>query len=62
MGPEGLNFSEKWGVDSPEKVNPFPDSREEAESWVRGSMAKYGCPFAWLLNDFPFDPITAADP
>jgi len=35
----------------------FPLDREEAKSWVRGSMEAYECPFAWLL-DLPFEPIS----
>ena len=37
-------------------ANGWPQDDEEAEAWVRGSIAEYGCPFAWLL-DYEITPI-----
>jgi len=37
-------------------VASFPEDRDDAEALVRGSIAEYGCPFAWLL-EWDFDEI-----
>ena len=33
-------------------LNAWPNTEAEAEAWVIYSIENYGCPFAWLLDDW----------
>ena len=44
-----VDHADIWG-DTP--IPEWPeDDREEAEQWVKASMATFKCPFAWLLGE-----------
>ena len=45
---------EEWG-NTP--IPDFPQDDETAKAWIRGQLADYGCPFAWLFNE-AFEPIS----
>ena len=55
--PEWANYIERirtnhedavWG-DTP--IPDYPEDPVEQKAWVRGQMAEYGCPFAWLFGN-----------
>ena len=37
-----------WG-DTP--IPEYPTEPVEQKAWVRGQIAEYGCPFAWLFGN-----------
>lgn len=51
--PGFRNYFERLPRDDPFDlpIPEWPQDQETAEAWVRGSVAEYGCPFAWLLNN-----------
>ena len=41
----------------PEVSYDFPEDNAEAMAVVRGSIADYGCPFAWMIEGLVVNPI-----
>ena len=33
------------------EIPEFPTDPVEQQAWVRGQIAEYNCPFAWILNE-----------